>query len=177
MGGGRAGLPRVTGLRRGVRTGRPLGLSRTAGTPRRATAPSAIGLSVGLPSWPTAELPPCPRPTAPPVLGSATSRLQVIILGLGVSFVGHSNRDSFQKMGGQGRVLRGRLRVRSTGREAGGMGSEAHVAPGGKGSPSPQPRVRTESAHLSRGHPRAGTGRPSPGTCILFTIMKKLSYL
>lgn len=65
-GGGRAGLPRVTGLRRGVRTGRPLGLSRTAGTPRRATAPSAIGLSVGLPSWPTAELPPCPRPTAPP---------------------------------------------------------------------------------------------------------------
>lgn len=90
-----------------MRAGRPLGLSRTAGTPRGATGrqPSGRRSSVGRPSRPIAETPPCPTPRRPPSWGWATSRLQVIILGLGVSFVGHSNRDGFQKVGGQGGVL------------------------------------------------------------------------
>lgn len=76
-------------LRPGMRTGRPRGLGWMASTPREeATTLYGPSVTVPLPAHTAqcaTELPSLrggPRPglTAPPALGSATSRFQVIIL-------------------------------------------------------------------------------------------------
>lgn len=57
--------------------------------------------------------------------GTLTSRFEVVVLGLGLAFVGHSNGDSFQRVAGwRRRVLRSRTRVRKTGARGGGGGGE-----------------------------------------------------
>lgn len=141
-----------------MRAGRPLGLSRTAGTPRGATAPSAIRPSVGRPSWPTAESTPMPRPTAPLVLGSGYLEAS-----------GHHPRirsllrrpQQWGRLSEDGRA--GQSPVRKTPREEHGEvrrwggGSEAHVAPpGGKEAQPP-----AASPHqVSPSEQRAPQSRP-----------------